>query len=89
MKLLEVISIKTGNLQKVKNFIQIGSLKAEIAKKVFLNKNLKKNHKIKINDLNFARLAKYFFANEINKLVGKKLNRPVKEGFLARKEDFI
>ena len=73
--------------KKIKPNIKIN--KRVFSKGIIFSKNLEKKHKIKINDLNFARPAKYFFANEINKLVGKKLNRPVKEGFLARKKDFI
>ena len=77
-----------GNYEKkIKPNIKIN--KRVFSKGIIFSKNLEKKHKIKINDLNFARPAKYFFANEINKLVGKKLNRPVKEGFLARKKDFI
>ena len=84
--------IKIGN-----NYIKlIGKYEKEINKKIQLeknslskgiivNKNLKTNHKIKMNDLSYARPAKYFQANEIKKVLNKKLNRNIKFGSLIIK----
>lgn len=87
--------IKTGN-----NFNRLlGNYEKKINKKVLLdkktlskgiiaNKNLKIGHKIKINDLNFARPAKYFYANEIKKILNRKVKNNIELGSLIKKSTF-
>tara|TARA_B100000029_G_C17527154_1_gene942059 strand:+ start:254 stop:1252 length:999 start_codon:yes stop_codon:yes gene_type:complete len=68
-----------NNLRKVKNILLKG---------IIVNKNLYKNQKIKIKDLTYARPAKFYNAGEINKIVGKKLKKNIKKGYLVRKSHF-
>ena len=64
------------NLIKTKN---------SLLKGIITNKNLEKNQKITRNDLTFARPAKFYHAGDINKILGKKLKRDIKKGYLIRK----
>ena len=59
-----------------------------LLKGIVANKNLHKNQKIKTSDLTYARPAKFFNANEIGKIVGKKLKKNIKKGYLLRKSHF-
>ena len=68
-----------NNLRKIKNILLKG---------IIVNKNLYKNQKIKIKDLTYARPAKFYNAGEINKIVGKKLKKNIKKGYLVRKSHF-
>ena len=63
--------------------------KKTLSKGIIFSQDLKKNHKIKITDLSFARPAKYFFANDIKKILGKKLKKSVKDGFLVKRTDLL
>ena len=60
-----------------------------LSKGVIFSRDLKKNHKIKITDLSFARPAKHFFANDVKKILGKKLKKSVKDGFLVKRTDLL
>ena len=87
--------IKTGN-----NFNRLlGNYEKEINKKVLLdkktlskgiiaNKYLKVGHRIKIDDLNFARPAKYFYANEVKKILNRKVKNNIELGSLIKKSTF-
>jgi len=59
--------------------------KKTLSKGIIANGNLNKGHKIKINDLNFARPAKYFHANEIKKILNRKIKKNIKLGNLINK----
>ena len=59
--------------------------KKSLSKGIIVKRSLKKNHKIKINDLNFARPAKYFHANEIKKILNKQLKKNINFGSLIKK----
>ena len=61
--------------------------KKNISKGIVSSHELTKDKKIMLNDLSFARPAKYFFANEIKKIIGKKLKKNIKGGFLIKKTD--
>ena len=76
--------------------IALGEEKKDIQKnEIFQNKilkkgiiakhDLKKGHRININDLDFARPALYFNANDINLLIGKKIKRNISKGYLFKK----
>ena len=58
-----------------------------LSKGLIASKNLKENKKIKFKDITYARPAKYFFANELNKIIGKKVKRKIKSGFLIKRTD--
>ena len=88
--------IRLGNLfnKLIGNYDKKVKLNSKTDKKTFskgviFSRNLKKNHKIKINDLSFARPAKYFFANDIKKILGKKIKKPVKDGHLVKKAELF
>jgi len=88
--------IKLGNLfnkllGKYDKEVKLNSKndKKTLSKGIIFSQDLKKNHKIKITDLSFARPAKYFFANDIKKILGKKLKKSVKDGFLVKRTDLL
>ena len=58
-----------------------------LSKGLIASKNLKENQIIKFKDITYARPAKYFFANELNKIIGKKVKRKIKSGFLIKRTD--
>ena len=59
--------------------------KKYLSKGIIARKNLKKNHKIKITDLSFARPATYFHANDLKKIINKKLKKNIDSGSLIKK----
>lgn len=59
--------------------------KKNLSKGIIARKNLKKNHKIKITDLSFARPATYFHANDLKKIINKKLKKNINTGSLIKK----
>tara|TARA_Y100000816_G_C26089940_1_gene575836 strand:+ start:73 stop:1074 length:1002 start_codon:yes stop_codon:yes gene_type:complete len=60
--------------------------KKYLNKGIVANKNLFKNKKLKLDDLTYARPAKYFHANQINKILNKKLKKDIKSGMLISKK---
>jgi len=64
------------NLKQTKNTLLKG---------IIANKNLEKNQKITADHLTFARPAKFYHAQDINKILGKKIKRDIKKGYLIRK----
>ena len=65
----------TKNLRKVKKTLMKG---------IIANKNLSKNQKLSLKDLTYARPAKYFAANQINRLIGRRLKKDIKKGHLIK-----
>ena len=59
------------------------------SKGIIFSRDVKKNKRIKVKDLSYARPAKYFSANDIKKIIGKKLKKPAKSGFMVRKTDLV
>ena len=53
-------------------------------KGIIANKNLSKNQKLSLKDLTYARPAKYFAANQINRLIGRRLKKDIKKGHLIK-----
>ena len=60
-----------------------------LSKGLIAKRNLNKNKKLSKQDVDFARPAKYFFANEINKVLGKKLKKNIAAGSLFKQKDFF
>ena len=60
--------------------------KKYLNKGIVANKNLFRNKKLKLDDLTYARPAKYFHANQINKILNKKLKKDIKSGMLISKK---
>lgn len=60
--------------------------KLNLNKGIIANKDLEKNKKINLNDLSYARPAKYFHANQIKKIIKKRLKRRIKSGTLITKQ---
>ena len=88
LKLLrEKIDILNIALGKEKKDIQKNEISQnKILKKGIIAKHdLKKGHRINLNDLDFARPALYFNANDINLLIGKKIKRNISKGYLFKK----
>jgi N,N'-diacetyllegionaminate synthase len=87
--------IKVGNNYNrlIGKYKKIVNKKVLLDKKIFskgiiANKNLDIGHKIKIGDLSFARPAKYFHANEVEKILNKKIKTKIKFGSLIKKSIF-
>lgn len=59
--------------------------KHNINKGIIVNKDLLKNKILSLDDLSFARPAKYFHANQIKKVLNKKLKTNMKAGMLIKK----
>jgi N,N'-diacetyllegionaminate synthase len=55
------------------------------SKGIIANKDLKKNHRLSIKDLSYARPAKYYFANDIKKVINKTIKRNISFGSLIKK----
>ena len=49
------------------------------------NKKLKKGQRLSLDNLSYARPAKFFHANEINKVLNKKLKKNINLGQLVKK----
>lgn len=59
--------------------------KENLNKGIVANKNLPKNKKLSLDDLSYARPAKYFHANQIKKVINKNLKTKIKAGMLIKK----
>ena len=54
-------------------------------KGIIANKNLKKGQRLSLNNLSYARPAKFFHANDINKILNKKLKKDISLGQLIKR----
>ncbi len=72
-----------GKYEKKINRLLLNS--KTLQKGIITSKFLEKNKILKKEDLTFARPAKYFHANDIEKLYGKRLKKNLKRGSLVRK----
>ena len=59
--------------------------KKNFMKGIIANKNLKKGQRLSLDNLSYARPAKFFHANEINKVLNKKLKKNINLGQLVKK----
>ena len=48
---------------------------------------IKKNTKLKLSDITFARPATYFGFQDLKKVIGKKVNKDVDKGYLLKKNN--
>lgn len=60
----------------------------ELRKGLIYNKDLLTNHKIKDQDIDFARPQKDFSYKEVRRIIGLKLKKDVKKYFSVKKKDF-
>ena len=88
--------IKIGNLfdklmgtYSKKELLDSKKDKRILSKGIIASNNLKKGQVIRLKDISFARPAKYFFANELKKIIGKKLKKKIKSGFLIKARDLV
>lgn len=78
-----------GNLNKRLNDEEKGN-QASMRRKIVSNKNLKKNYKIRNNDLLIVRSQEPgIFLSEINKVIGKKLNKNINKFDNLLPNDFV
>ena len=59
--------------------------KRNLSKGIIADKKLNVGHKIKIDDISFARPARYFHANEVKKILNRKIKTKIEFGSIIKK----
>lgn len=80
------IMLGTGKISPNKDELKIKKI---ANKSIYLKKDVKKNQKLNINDIDIRRPAGFFFPKDLFKIVGKKLVKDLKIGTNLTKNHFI
>ena len=87
--------IKTGNnfnllIGKYQKILpkKVEKDKKNLNKGIIANKDLQKNKRLTKYDLSYARPAQFFHANQIKKVINKKLKKEIKSGMMITKKIF-
>ena len=68
---------------------ELKSTRKVFTKSIAINKNLKKNYKIKFSDLSFLKPGNGISAKNYKKVIGKKLKRDIPKNTIIKSKDFI
>ncbi len=71
------------------NIEKFSDMKLIFQKSIIINKNLKSGHILKYEDLDFKKPGTGISANQWKDVVGKRINKDLKQNNLLRKEDII
>ena len=81
-------NLMLGKPDRKKLPINLISLKKSFNKGVIALNNIKKNQKIKLHDIGFARTAEYMAANLYKEILNKNITRDIKAGCYLKKKYF-
>ena len=89
IKIGNSFNILLGRPDRKKLPKNLKSLKDKFNKGIIAKKLIKKNQKIKLKDLAFARTAKFLHANNYNQIINKKAKKNIKAGEYIKKTFFF
>ncbi len=87
IKISEKIKTSLGKYNKIINEYE-KNIKQSIRKGLAASKNLRKNHIISKKDIMFTRNANYYSSNDLNKILGKKLKKPILYNQVFKHDNF-